>query len=89
MSNEGKQNSESDSGADFGMTGGEESIVFGDVIERMEELHFKLCTSFRCAVKFAFSSHGDVLDAGGAVQVTCLSCPYPLKSYFCGPGIDA
>lgn len=47
----------------------------GAVIDRMEALHHKLCTSFRHAVMTVFSEHGDVLDAGGAVQVQT-SCPY-------------
>lgn len=38
------------------------------VLTRMEELYFKLCVSFRYAVRRAFCQHNDVLDAGKFVQ---------------------
>jgi hypothetical protein len=49
-------------------------VATGIVVDRMEELHQKLCTSLRVAVKISFSENGDVLDAGSAVQVRPLAC---------------
>lgn len=80
MSNEGKDGGEHIVSKDHLPADIEHMLVVGVVIDRMEELHHKLCTSFRQAVKTAFSVHGDVLDAGGAVQV-CLYILYIL--YIC------
>jgi len=66
VSNEGKEGDESTS-IDF-PEGVENTHAKGVVVDRMEAMHQKLCTSFRYAVSTTFSEHGDVLDAGGAVQ---------------------
>jgi hypothetical protein len=65
----------------------ERMVAAGVVVERMEELHQRLCASFRHAVKTAFAAHGDVLDAGGAVQVgglsVCLSVCLSVATSIC------
>jgi hypothetical protein len=66
VSNEGKEGGENE--ADCLSESIKHMKAKGIVIDRMEVLHYKLCTAFRFAVKTAFSENADVLDAGGAVQ---------------------
>lgn len=53
-------------------SGGEASRAGASVaIGRMECIYFKLWAALRWAVRVAFLSHEDVLEAGSDVQVCC------------------
>jgi hypothetical protein len=53
-------------------------------IGRLECIYFKLWAALRWAVRVAFLTHEDVLDAGGEVQVSAKHALHPLRHMLLG-----